>query len=378
MPDLAIYRLDIYDDAGVFHGSLTGTAAGGAQNNAGFLSLSCLRRVNAPGMLVFSLRGDHPLLATLADKWQFELWRKPYGQSWTREMASIFRAGQWSYGEKSSIVLNCPGVMSLLGMRIINYPADTSNKTAFKGVAAETIMKDLVTYNITSSATTGNGRKRNGTNWPATQISVAADGAAGNNLDWYCFGENLLDNLQKLALIAGGDFDLVKTGATAYEFRWYTGQLGTDKSATVKFALGLGNMGAPEYSESWLDEKTVACVWGKGEGAGREYVTRTGTNFAAGNDIELFVNASNVEAGNTDGLNDDGDQKLREVQAIRSFGFDALQAPATLYGVHYGLGYLVGAVNPAKGSAYTLKVAAVNQTLEPNGNQKIGVELSAP
>ena len=40
MPDLAVYRLDAYDDAGVFHGSLTGTAAGGAQNNAGFLSLS--------------------------------------------------------------------------------------------------------------------------------------------------------------------------------------------------------------------------------------------------------------------------------------------------------------------------------------------------
>jgi len=378
MPDLATYRLDVYDEAGVFHGSLTGTAAGGAQNNAGFLSLSCIRRVNAPGMLVFSLRGDHPLLATLADKWQFELWRKPYGQVWTRELATVFRAGQWSYGEKSNIVLNCPGIMSLLGMRINNFPANANTFTAFTGVAAETIMKRLVTYNITSSATTGNGRKRNGTNWPATQITVAADGAAGNNLDWYCFAENLLDNLQKLAPIAGGDFDLVKTSPTAYQFRWYTGQLGTNKSASVKFSLGLGNMGAPEYSESRMDEKTVACVFGQGDGANRDYVTRTGVNYAAGNDIELFVNASNVAAGNTDGLNDQGDQKLREVEAVRSFGFDALQAPATLYGVHYGLGDLVSAVNPANGSIYTLKITSVTQTLGPDGKQSIGVELSAP
>jgi hypothetical protein len=239
-------------------------------------------------------------------------------------------------------------------------------------------MKRLVTYNITSSATTGNGRKRNGTNWPASQISVQADGAGGTNLDWYCFGENLLDNLQKMALIAGGDFDLVKTSPTAYQFRWYLGQFGTNKSASVKFALGLGNMGAPDYSESRMDEKSVACVWGKGEEASREYVTRTGVNYSAGNDIELFVNASNVEAGNADGLNDQGDQKLREVEAIRTFGFDALQAPATLYGVHYGLGDLVSAVNPANGSIYTLKVSAVTQTLEPDGKQKIFVELSAP
>jgi hypothetical protein len=268
--------------------------------------------------------------------------------------------------------------MSLLGMRIINYPADTANLTAFDGVPGETIMKTLVGYNITSLATTGNGRKRAGTNWPATQISVEADSAGGDARDWYCFGENLLENLQKLAPISGGDFDLVKTSSTNYQFRWYASQLGLNRSATVKFALGLGNMGLPEYSESWTDEKTVACVFGQGKGAIRDYVTRTGTDYSTTNDIELFIDATDVDFGNTAGLNDRGDQKLREVEAIRSFRFDALQAPATFYGEHYFLGDLVSVINPMNGAVYIQKITAIIQALDPEGKRSIGVEVNTP
>jgi hypothetical protein len=378
MTELADYRIDVYNDSGVQQTSLIGTAAGGSDNNAGFLSASCLKRVNAPGMLQLSLRGDHPLLSTLADKWQFELWRKPSGSTWAMELAGIFREGQWNYTNKSNITLNCPGIASLLEYRIIDYPADTANLTFFDNVPAETIMKTMVSYNCASAALTANGRKRAGTNWPGSQITVQADSATGESVDWYCYGHVLLESLQKLALIAGGDFDLVKTSPTAYEFRWYTGQLGTDRTATVKFALGLGNMGMPEYLESWIEEKTVACVWGQGEGAGRDYATVTGTNYAAGNDIEVYVDARDVELGNTAGLSDKGAQKLREMEAVRAFKFDALQAPATLYGVHYFLGDLVKVVNPKTGAEYTQKVTAIVQTLGSEGDQGIEVELSAP
>jgi hypothetical protein len=378
MSELADYRLDVYNASGVMQGVMAGTAAGGAEDRAGFLSLSCVRRVNAPGLLVFTLRGDHPILSSLADKWQFELWRKPEGTTWAREFSGLFRAGGWSYGEKSTIVLYCPGIMSLLGMRIINYPEDMANFTAFSNDPAETIMKRLVQYNITSDATTGNGRKRNGTNWPATQISVEEDGAHGDSRDWYCFGENLLENLQKLAPIAGGDFDLGKTSSTSYKFSWSDGQLGTDRSATVMFSLERGNMGVPQYAESRENEQTVACVWGQGEGSLQDYVTRTGTNYSTSNDIELFVNASDVESGNTTGLNDRGDQRLREVEAVQSFYFEMLQVPATLYGVHYFLGDLVTVVNPMTGSEYVRKITEVTQTLEGEGKPTIGVEVSVP
>lgn len=378
MPALADYRLDVYDDAGDMRGTLTGTAAGGSGKKSGFLTLSCLDRVNSPGLLTVNLRGDHPLLENLADKWQFEMWRRPLGYTWRREFTGLFRTGQWSYGEKSSIVLYCPGILALLKMRIVNWPASISNRTVFTSVPGETIMKTLATYNITSSATTGNGRKRNGTNWPATQISIEADGGNGNSLDWYCHGQVLLESLQKLADIAGGDFDLVKTSPTSYELRWYTGQLGDDLSSTVRFSLGLGNMGNPEYVSSRTDEATVACVWGQGEDSDRDYATRTGANYAANNDIEVYINATDVEKGNTAGLEDRGDQKLRELEAIRSFRFRALQAPKTLYGVHYDKGDLVGVINPSTGDAYTQKVMAITHALDQDGRQEIGVELGAP
>lgn len=377
MPDLADYRIDVYDDAGTQQGVLTGTAAGGADRNSGFLEFSCVKRVNAPGLLTLSLRGDHPILSSLADKWQFELWRKPTGQAWVRELPGIFRAGQWRYTDRSSITLYCPGPNSLLGYRIANYPAGTSGKTMFLSQPGETVAKALVTYNLASLATTGNGRKRAGTNWPATQITVESDSAGGNSVDWYCFGQNVLESLQKLSLISGGDFDLVKTSPTAYEFRWYEGQLGTDRTATVKFSLALGNMGAPEYSESRTDEATVACVWGQGEGTAREYATRTGANYATGNDLEMFVNASDVTYG-TDGLNDRGDTKLKEAEAKRTFRFSALQVPATLYGVHYYLGDLVGVANPANGTVYTQKVEAVIQGVESEGKTSIEIETVMP
>jgi hypothetical protein len=137
-------------------------------------------------------------------------------------------------------------------------------------------------------------------------------------------------------------------------------------------------MGLPQSSLSRIDERTVACVWGQGEDLTRDYVTRTGANYAAGNDLEMFINASDVEKGNTDGLNDRGDQKLRDTEAVRSFRFNALQAPATLYGVHYFLGDLVTVVDSRNGNTFVQKAAATSQTLDPDGEQMIDVELNAP
>lgn len=378
MPELAIYRIDIYDDAGIKHGSLTGTGSGGEERRSGFLSFSCTRRVNAAGLLIFTLRGDHPLLSSMSDKWQFELWRKPIGQVWTREFVGIFRGGQWRYDDKSNIIIYCYGLLSLLSMRIINYAANTVSRTVFTAVdPAETISKSLVTYNITSDATTANGRKRDGTNWPATQITVEADGGGGNLQPWYCFGSVLLESLQKLSQVGGGDFDLVKTSPTAYQFRWYAGQIGTDRSFSIKFSVSLGNMGSPEVDMSWENEKTVACVWGQGDDAMRDYVTRTGSNYAADNDIEMFINASDVPIGDTYGLNTRGDQKLEEYRAKRLFRFNALQAPTTLYGIHYFLGDLVTVLDPLNGAEYIQKVSAITLTWASDGKQSVNTELIA-
>jgi len=367
-------RLDLYNTSGAKQAELIGSAqADTSGQKAGFRSLSYTLKVNHPGLVIFSLRGDHELLSTLADKWHVEVWRKPEGQAWAREITGIFRQPNWTWGSTSVFVGMCPGLMSLLEGRIVNFPAGTANKTVFSNVKAETVCNTLVKYNGTADATTGNGRKRNGA---ITGLTVEADGAEGNSIYWYCAQANLLETLQEIAQIGGGDFDVVKTSPTAWQWRWYTGQLGTDRTATLKFSMDLGNMANPEYQILRIQEKTVACVWGQGEDSTREYVTRTGANYVAtDNDFEVYINASDIDFGDTGGLNSRGDQAMEELQARNVFRFNAIQAPSTQYGVHYFLGDLVTAINPFTGASSTCKVDQVTVTFGNDGNEQIDVEM---
>jgi hypothetical protein len=370
------YRLDFYDISGTLQAVLTSSAAAdGDGEKSGFLSLAYTKRVNKPGLMQFVLRGDHEILTSLADKWQIEVHRKPDSAAWARDFVGIYRQPKWTISDRKTFVGLCPGLTSMLGWRIVNWAANIANRTKFTSAKAETIMNTLVSYNAAANATTGNGRKRNGA---ITGLTVEADGAEGNTVDWYCAQANLLETLQELAQIAGGDFDLVKTSPTAWQFRWYTGQLGTDRTVSVIFSVELGNMANVHYSELRIQEKTVACVWGQGEDAGRDYVTRQGANYSSSNDIEMYVDAKDIDQEATAALNARGDQKLKEAQMVEVFEFDVLQAPQTRYGVHYFLGDKVTAVNPFSGVSLPLKVDAVSISFDQDGSEKVMPEFVTP
>jgi hypothetical protein len=181
--------------------------------------------------------------------------------------------------------------------------------------------------------------------------------------------------LQDLARVGGGDFSLSKSGATSYQFNWHDGQLGTDRSATLVFSVAHGNMARPVYRHKRSDERTVAVVAGEGEAAERDTVIRTGANYAAGNDIELFVDARDLDS--TAAYNARGDQKLDEAEARAELAYTVLQTPASAYGKHYGLGdlagYQFGALNG------THKVMAVHVSIDGDGQrgrEVIDVEMA--
>lgn len=358
---MADYYLNVFDTAGDLQYVITD-----------FSSLHYVRRVNAPGLLQISLRGDHPLLGSLADKWQVEVWRKPDGGTFARDFVGLARQEEFYHGQGGSKgVVTCPGLMSLLSWRIVAYYAGTADKTKFTSDPAETVMNTLVKYNATTDATVVNGRLRAGA---ITGLTVETDGAGGNTVDWFCAYENLLETLQKLAQIAGGDFDVVKTSATAWQWRYYDGQLGTDRTASVIFALERGNMGSPQWHDIRVDEKTVCIVGGQGQDSSRTTVIRTGTNYDVDdNNIEVFLNATDVDT--TAGLNARGDMALDEQQAQQQFEFDVIQTPGTLYGTHYTLGDLVTAVNPFTGASVALKVEEVQITVDENGKETIDVQM---
>lgn len=355
----AEYRLDVHTAAGVKLAEVTD-----------YLSLAYTREVNVPGLLTFALRGDHQVIPQLEHNSQVIVYRRnpALGLGWTADFWGLYRAQKRSYSDHDLFEARCPGILTMLSWRIVAWYAGTANRSSFQNAKAETIMKTLVSYNAGASATTGNGRIRNGT---ITGISVQADSGGGNTISLDCAWNNLLETLQKVARIGGGDFDLIKTGAQAWEFRWYAGQRGTDRRATVLFALERGNMAEPQYEYDRLDERTVAIVGGRGEGSARKIAVRTGPDYSTSNDVEVFVDSRSSET--TDALNASGDSKLKDTQAKQAFGFKVLQTPACYYGLHYQLGDLVTAqyspVNVAQ------KVTRVSVEVGESGAEQIDVEM---
>jgi len=344
-----------------------------------FLALGYRKVANAAGLSTFTLRGDHRVIDDLEHRSQIEIWRRNRAQDldWYCDFYGLYLDQERERPQRSLFTARCPGVVWLLGTRHVMWTSGYADRSTFSSTAAETIMKTLVDYNAAANATTGNGRIRDGT---ITGVSVEADGGNGNTLDWTCAWKNLLAELQDLAAVAGGDFDLIKTGDQAWEFRWYTDQRGTDRTSgsdAVTFSLYLGNMAEPVYRYDRIQERTVAVVAGQGRGPNRETVTRTGDAYSAGNDVEMFVDARNIEIGETSQLQDRGDRKLDEQMARQVLDFDVLQTPACAYGVHYCASGVLGDLVTANylGIETTQKIVGVTVEIDENGRESIDVDM---
>lgn len=361
----AQYELRIYNAAGSLQYIVTDAA------------FSYTKRVNAPGFLQFIVDDAHSVVGNLSRDYQVEVWRQRAADS--GESNGITNGADAYFlvrdeerradsDGNSSVTYYCPGQMSLLQRAIVAYPSGQDLRSDYTSDPAETVLKNIVKYNLTSSGTTGDGRIRNA---DETSITIQTDGAGGNTIDYACAYRNVLDALQEVATIAGGDFDLVKTAAATWDFRWYSGQLGTDRSASVIFALQYGNMASPTLRRNWLKESTVAIVGGQGEGSSRTTQTRTGTNYdSATNSTEIFVDARDLTT--TTGLQKRGDIALYQSEARDDLQFDVVQTPGSLYGLHYFLGDKV--TGYYQGVTATKQITAVTVGLGQDGQETIAVE----
>lgn len=375
----AEYYINLTDTAGALVATVTGGMGGdGGESATGFTSLAYRNEVNAAGYAQITFAGNHPARTLLPTNGQIEVYRRnaDLGVSWYRDFVGVFRGQTHTTRETGEWTIDCPGIMSVLSWRNVAWYAGTASRSAFTAAASETIMKTLVSYNAGSNATAANGRIRDGVTsgklsniWT---ISNQADGAGGNSKSWSCAWDNLLATLQALAKAgAGGDFDLIKTAAATFEFRWYAGQRGTDRTASVIFSLDRGNMAEPEYSYNRQAEATVAIVAGQGDGTGRVIVTRNGADYSSTNDIEAFVDGRSYST--TAALQAIGDKAMFDKRARAALGFDVLQVPNAYYGKDYFLGDLVTARYLS--TSFTQKVNAVNVTFDQAGNERISVEM---
>lgn len=315
--------------------------------------------------------------SSLQHKTVVELYRRDpaNGVAWGRIFNGYLLAQRWESSDPGDYVtLRAYGANYLLATRIVAWKAGTASRSVFTAAKAETIMKTLVDYNAGPNATTGNGRIRTGT---ITNLSIQSDGAGGNTVDWACAYDNLLDTLQRLAKIAGGDFAVVSdlAAATPYiQFRYYPGQLGSDLTASVLFSTGLGNLTDISWLSDQSNEVTVAIVGGDGEGDLRNITTvQDATRYSSANDVEAFVNASDITTAN--GRTDRGKKRLAELAPVTDFKFRALQTPSTVPYKHFTLGDKVAVLNPYNGLTYTAKVPRMVTTFYPDGEEKTDTEL---
>lgn len=336
------------------------------------------KRLCEPGLASFELLDDDPTLQYLVWRAQIEIWRRhiELGLDWYCDFYGLVMDTEWADGPPGVVTITAAGQMTMLGWRAVFYPAETAGRSAFAGAKPETIAKTMVTYNATASGTTGDGRKRNAAISGAT-ITVQVDAASGSAMDWNCAFDNLLVSIQKLATVSGMDFDLIKTAAATWDFRWYATQRGVDRSTTLLFTPNRDNIAKASYSLIRRESKTVALVGGRGTGPTRDTVLRTGADYAADYDIETFVNSSGQNS-TTAAYNVAGDRALDGLRARPEARFDVRQTPACYYGLHYcvagelgdrvrwamwaqsGTAKIVGVNVEVRGKAETISVETAN------------------
>lgn len=326
-------------------GSQPSTLADSALAN-GYLAATVHRKRNGIDTCEFTLDYNNPDVAALVDKDQIEVIRSypEYGIAEYTIFDGLYRDAIVAYNNGiQTFTCRAFGYAHMLSWRNISWKAKTTNRTVFTNVKAETIIKTLVDYNICANATAANGRIVDGA---LTGFSIEADGANGNTLSLTVSNENLFSVIEKIMPKAGGDIAVVRTGATTFQLRWHTGQLGTDRSsgaAGVVFSLERGNMGNPKLSRIRSHERTKAIIGGAGDGLTRIFTTQTGPNYnASTNNIELFVDGGNTV--DTTVLQGAGTIKLEELKFRNVLDFDVLQIASCLIGKHYFLGDKIAAV----------------------------------
>lgn len=189
---------------------------------------------------------------------------------------------------------------------------------------AETIMKDIVTANLT--------RKN------ISEITIAPNQNRGSTTIFQTRYKNLVDELEKISLATGIGWDVTldldnKTFVfDVIESRDLT--VGQTEHPPAIFSLEYDNIAKQTLVESRLDYANVAIVAGQGEGADRDVIILGDTEGL--DSYEMFVDARDLD--NIADLPARGEQKLAETQEILIFDSEVLTDKNLIYGEDFNLG----------------------------------------
>jgi hypothetical protein len=368
----------------------TGTQVAVFDDTGGFRSFSFTRRLNGKGLYVLEINGKDvrvPLFVLDAQV-QFRRFVEDRGETlldWYTEFEVLHRTPviQAPDRDKVSFRSHGFGLNYFLSGREIRYKAGTNG--AQKSGAAETVMKSYVDENIGPSATTGNGRLRNGV---MTGFSVETDGAAGPTWKGSRAYKNLLDVLQEIAVNTGIDFRVVGNGAGQFQFQTFQGvdrsTVGLDRSTgkngagnvPIIFSYNRGMMSDVVYSLNRSDESNSILALGQGQKTIRETELIEDDDAIADSPWNLRESSINAQQeGEVEALESSGETVLAEKGAKESFSFEVVPTGRVIYGLHYFMGDVVTARFEPAGIEAHLKLVGVTVTFE-DGVEKIDHEFA--
>lgn len=337
-----------------------------------FLTVAVNRTVNAVDIAQFDVNAVSSTAQYIVYGAIVEVYRQDIEASITstREFAGTIRGITTTYAQTTVITAQAVGTNALLADRIVAYKSGVANRSQFTAVVAETVMKTLYNYNLSTSATTANGRLLDGR---LTGAAAATSSGLGNATSLSCSGQNLLEVLQNVQLTAGGDFALTYTAPATWNFVWYTGQLGTDRSSTVIFSVATGTVAKLVLRTNRIIDTTATVVAGQGEGSARVITTRP-ASLPTGLDLrETWTDARNQKT--TAEYTQLGDIILRQAQRKQtSIQTEVLQNAALRYGREYFLGDLVTVYAYSAGNI-TQKVQSVALSMSAAGAESVNVGL---
>jgi hypothetical protein len=322
--------------------------------------------VDGVGTCALRMKGADPKVALLELDGQIEFWRRDEAQglAWYLEAEYLFRGWNPKLTSEGAYLFEAMGHQynHLLKRRVVEVTPTTPG--VWSG-AAETVIKAIVKDQCGADAMAAR---------QLTGLTIAADGARGNAITNDYSSKNLLEVCQGIAAAGGGDFDVVGTGAGTFQFTWYPGQRGTDRSATIKFAPELGDMAEADLQRLRHDEVNTILVGGQNSGTARETVWRTDTTLtddSPWNRCEAYVSASQET---TDaGLNTAGDTELFNGRPTNQFSCVVLQLPGCYYGQHYQWGDLVATSFDTYSGIKQIRTVTI--TVSANEGESIKLDL---
>ena len=201
-----LYQCRIYDSSGNLVGLYDDLVA-----------LQYKKIVNGIGMAVLTVPETHAIISQLADDLLLNIYftyRPLTGGEITdqQDFVGLYRDKQIGTDQDGNVhyLLYFMGSIEVLSRNIVAYPAGTNLRSQFTTRAIATISKEVVQYNCTSLATTGNSRLRDA-NVVRGLVATLGSGRdpTTSTINYSCAYRNVLEVVQELAQLGVYDFDVV-------------------------------------------------------------------------------------------------------------------------------------------------------------------------